>query len=337
MGVDPFLVASSLSLVVGQRLVRRPCASCASPYQPTERTLNLLGVTEADLSHTSPLRGSGCVECGGTGYSGRTGVFEVLPVNAALRRVLLTTPTAAAIGAASREHGMVTLRAAALARAARGETTYEEVLRVTHADAGNAPRCPACARALADDMVCCPWDGALVGRDRCTGCDRGLDPDWSTCPWCRTAVAQRASVPVPQPRQGTSRPRLLVVDDDPSIRHFVTAALSGAVDVLTADSAADALQLLGTQHFDGALIDNMLPDLTGVELMRLIRNDPRTLTLPVVLFTGVFSATIEQEALQAGADDFLHKPIEPTLLEERILAVLERDSRPLPANPPPRH
>jgi CheY-like chemotaxis protein len=183
-------------------------------------------------------------------------------------------------------------------------------------------------------MICCPWDGALVGRDRCTGCDRGLDPEWTTCPWCRTAVAQRATVPVPRPRPATGRPRLLVVDDDPSVRHFVTAALSGSVDVLTADSAADALQLLGTQHFDGALVDNMLPDLTGVELMRLIRNDPRTLTLPVVLFTGVGSASIEQEALQAGADDFLRKPIEPTLLEERMLAVLERESRPLPTNPP---
>jgi type IV pilus assembly protein PilB len=332
MGVDPFLVASSLSLVVGQRLVRRPCAACAAPYEPSSRTLNLLGITDADLSRATPVRGAGCVECGGTGYSGRTGAFEVLPVNAAMRRVLLSTPTAAAIGSASREHGMVTLRAAALARAAQGDTTYEEVLRVTHVDAGNGSRCPLCARALADDRVCCPWDGALIGRDRCKGCERSLDPEWTTCPRCRTSIVEHDVRPAAEGQP--VRPRLLVVDDDESVCAYVAAALVGTVDVTTATTAAEALQLLGTRQFEGALLDNQLPDLTGVELMRLIRNDPRTLTLPVLLFTGVWSAAVEQDALQAGADDFLHKPVEPQILEERVLALLERESRPLPsANP----
>jgi type IV pilus assembly protein PilB len=330
IGVDPFLVAASLSLVVAQRLVRRPCGSCAAPYVPTTRTLNLLGVTQADLSEATPRRGAGCPECGGTGYRGRTGVFEVLPVTAAMRRVLLSSPTAAAIGAASREHGMVTLRAAALAAAHAGETTYEEVLRVTHVDSGNAHRCPTCARALADDMVCCPWDGAMVGRDRCTGCDRSLDAEWSTCPWCRTPVAERPEAVHAAP---PSLPRLLVVDDDQNVCHFVAGALAGAVVVTEAYTAAEALQLLGSQDFDGVLLDNVLPDLAGVELIRLLRNDPKTLTLPVLLFTGVDSSSIEAEALQAGADDFLTKPVEPVLLEERIVTLLQRESRVLPTTP----
>ncbi len=327
IGVDPFLVAASLSLVVAQRLVRRPCSSCAAPYEPTTRTLALLGVTAADLSDATPLRGTGCSDCGGTGYRGRTGVFEVLPVNAAMRRVLLSTPTASAIGTASREHGMVTLRAAALAAAHRGETTYEEVLRVTHVDADNAHRCPTCARALADDMVCCPWDGAVVGQDRCSGCDRSLDAEWSTCPWCRTTVSERPTSAAAAP---SSHPRLLVVDDDHSVCQFVATALEGAADVTVAFTATQALQLLGSQEFDGALVDNHLPDLSGVELIRLVRNDPKTLTLPVLLFTGVDSPTIEGEALRAGADDFLTKPVEPVLLEERILTLLQRESRILP-------
>ncbi|MGB8649124.1 MAG: ATPase, T2SS/T4P/T4SS family [Mycobacteriales bacterium] len=329
MGVEPFLVASSLTLVIAQRLVRRPCQDCVAAYQPSARTLALLGMTEADLAGATPRRGKGCAECGGTGYLGRTGVFEVLPVTSALRKVLLTTPTEAAIGAAAREHGMTTLRAAALAAAHRGETTYEEVLRATTIDTLNGQRCPTCARALADDMVCCPWDGALLDRHRCAGCDRVLDPEWSVCPWCRAGAHSGTHIPAQQ--APVALPRLLVVDDDESVGAFATAAFAGSAEVVTALSSQEALQLLGTQPFDGALVDNGLPDLSGVEFIRLVRSDPRTLTLPLVLLTGSSSPEVERDARQAGADDFLAKPVEPVLLEERVLALLARENHVFPA------
>ena len=327
MGVEPFLVASSLTLVVAQRLVRKPCSSCTAEYVPSARTLSLLGLADIDLVGATPRRGKGCADCGGTGYRGRTGIFEVLPVNAALRKVLLSTPTEAAIGAAAREHGMTTLRAAALAAAHRGETTYEEVLRATHVDTVAGPRCPTCARALADDMVCCPWDGALVHRNRCSGCDRQLDPDWFTCPWCRTPVGRE--VPVEQ-QAPPSLPRLLVVDDDPSVCQFITVALAGSADVVTAPDSSTGLNLLGTEQIDGVLVDNGLPDLSGVEFIRLVRSDPLTLNLPLVLFTGSSSAIIEREARKAGADDFLAKPVDPMILEERVMALLTRETHVLP-------
>ena len=214
MGVEPFLVASSLSLVVAQRLVRRPCAACAADYVPSPRTLALLGLSSADLAGATPRRGRGCADCGGTGYRGRTGVFEVLPVTAQLRSVLLTTPTEAAIGAAARAHGMSTLRASALLAAHGGETTYEEVLRATHVDTVSGPRCPACARALGDDMIACPWDGTPLGRGLCTGCGKHLDADWSTCPWCRTPAPAEgptlSAVADPADGPALAPPRLLV-------------------------------------------------------------------------------------------------------------------------------
>jgi CheY-like chemotaxis protein len=241
--------------------------------------------------------------------------------------VLLSTPTEAAIGAAARAHGMSTLRTSALAAAHRGETTYEEVLRATHVDTVAGPRCPTCARALADDMVCCPWDGALVQRNRCSGCDRQLDPEWFTCPWCRTPVGREDAAPAGPPKP---LPRLLVVDDDPSVCQFVTTALAGSADVVSAYDSTTALGLLGTQQIDGVLVDNGLPDLSGVEFIRLVRSDPLTLNLPLVLFTGSSSAVIEREARKAGADDFLAKPVEPVLLEERVMSLLTRETRVLP-------
>jgi type IV pilus assembly protein PilB len=130
MGVEPYLVASSLALVVGQRLVRRPCAACAKPYKPSAELLSRLRLTPADLRGAKPMRGTGCMECNDSGYRGRVGIFEVLPVNADLRDVLLTTPTEGEVTKVAVAMAMVTMRAAGIAKARRGETTYEEVLRV---------------------------------------------------------------------------------------------------------------------------------------------------------------------------------------------------------------
>ncbi|WP_432573806.1 GspE/PulE family protein [Kineococcus sp. SYSU DK005] len=131
MGAAPFLVASSLTAAIAQRLVRRPCDSCADGYIPDEETLALLGLTIEDILDATPLRGTGCPDCGGTGYRGRTAVYEVLDVTPGVRKVLMTTPTESALGEEAARIGMSTLRASALAKAMRGETTFEEVVRVT--------------------------------------------------------------------------------------------------------------------------------------------------------------------------------------------------------------
>jgi type IV pilus assembly protein PilB len=186
MGAEPFLVASSLTAAIAQRLVRKPCGGCAESYTPDEITLTGLGLTTAELSGATPLRGAGCAECGKTGYRGRTAVYEVLNVDAAMRQVLIKDPSEAAILAQARAAGMLTLRAAAIEKAHRGETTYEEAVRVTHADHHASHACPACERPVEQDMVVCPWCAATLDRGHCEGCARTLDPDWKICPWCRT-------------------------------------------------------------------------------------------------------------------------------------------------------
>jgi type IV pilus assembly protein PilB len=132
MGVEPFMVASSLTAVVAQRLVRRPCQGCLVPDDPDPALLESLGVDAGLLAGATPRRGEGCTECGQSGYRGRTGIYEVLLVDQHLRRVLGRDPTERAIvGAAT---GLRTLRDAALARALAGETTFEEVARVSPRD-----------------------------------------------------------------------------------------------------------------------------------------------------------------------------------------------------------
>ncbi|HET9655032.1 MAG TPA: ATPase, T2SS/T4P/T4SS family [Kineosporiaceae bacterium] len=186
MGAEPFLVASSLTAALAQRLVRKPCPSCAQPYVPDELTLTGLGLTPADLAGCTPRHGTGCPDCGGTGYRGRTAVYEILSVDATLRQVLVKDPSESAIAAAARAAGMLTLRGSALDKARRGETTFEEAVRVTHSDHSGARTCPACERPVEHDMVVCPWCAATLDRGHCERCARTLDPDWKICPWCRT-------------------------------------------------------------------------------------------------------------------------------------------------------
>lgn len=136
MGAPAYLVASSLEMVVAQRLVRRPCPDCAQPHRPDPALLEALGLDGSDLSEATPVRGAGCTSCSGSGYRGRTGVFEVLRVTAQMRRSLLVDPTEGTLAAVASTSGHLTLRESALSAAARGWTTYEEVLRATQGDTG---------------------------------------------------------------------------------------------------------------------------------------------------------------------------------------------------------
>lgn len=129
MGVEPFLVASSLTAVVAQRLVRRPCPECSVPDDPDPAVLALLGITPEQVASGRPTRGTGCAPCGRTGYQGRVGVFEVLPVDGPLRRVLAGNPTEHALAAAA--GGFRTLRDSAVALALAGGTTFDEAARVS--------------------------------------------------------------------------------------------------------------------------------------------------------------------------------------------------------------
>jgi CheY-like chemotaxis protein len=327
MGVEPFLVASSLSLVVAQRLVRRVCEECAAPYTPPTRVLKLLGIEAGDLDGAQPLRGAGCADCGNTGYRGRLGVFEVLPVTASVRAVLMTTPNEGAVAAAARASGMQTLRSSALIKAHAGLTTYEEVLRVTQVDSTSTGlHCTACSGALAADMVMCPWCATPVDRGHCEECDRPLEAAWRVCPWCRTAAPGRP-VPVMGKKDEGGLPRLLVVEDDESVRSYVAASLSGVIEVVGVDTASEGLDLATSGTYDGVIVDQSLPDLTGVEMIRLLRSEARTAALPVLMLTGSANQELENEARNAGAEDYLTKPVDPALLEERVLALVHRSVR----------
>ena len=321
MGVEPFLVASSLALVVAQRLVRRPCPACAVPAEPPSRVMSLLGLTPADLVGTTPRMGPGCAECAETGYRGRVGVFEVLTVTAALRAVLLTTPTEAAISAAARATGWTTLRASALAAASRGDTTFDEVLRVTHIDATAATHCTTCQRTLAPDMVACPWCATVVTSGHCARCRRPIDVDWKICPWCQQPAPPRAER---NPDSGPVRPRLLLVGADDALGAVLAEAMDGVVELHREPGAESALHAVAVEHFAGALVCDTLPDLAGAELIRVLRTDVRTNRYALLLLSAGSPECAQAAATVAGADGWLVTPYDPETVAAAVQQSLAR-------------
>jgi type IV pilus assembly protein PilB len=137
MGVPAYLVASSLEMVIAQRLVRRPCPDCLAPHRPDEATMAALDLTDGELDDATPVAGAGCSVCSGSGYRGRIGVFEVLHVTPDMRRSLLDDPSESTLSMVAAGHGHVTLRRAGLLAAAAGRTTYAEVLRATQGDSSD--------------------------------------------------------------------------------------------------------------------------------------------------------------------------------------------------------
>ncbi|HET8759614.1 MAG TPA: type II secretion system ATPase GspE [Nitrospiria bacterium] len=136
MGIEPFLVASSLVAIVAQRLVRALCPACRHPYHPNGDELAKLGIRSDRTPEPTCFRAVGCAECLSTGYRGRTGIYEILVLDDDLRALILSKADANAIKARAMEHGMRTLREDGAQKVLSGVTTTEEVLRVTAEDVG---------------------------------------------------------------------------------------------------------------------------------------------------------------------------------------------------------
>ena len=131
MGLEPFLVSASLNAVLAQRLVRRVCGKCRERYEPSPHPLRRLQMeTDLDLTEAEFQRGTGCSECRNTGYRGRTGVFELLLVDDAIRELIARPSSPAELRAAAIEAGMTTLLKDGVEKAVQGITTIEKVMRV---------------------------------------------------------------------------------------------------------------------------------------------------------------------------------------------------------------
>ena len=131
MGIEPFLVATSVNLICAQRLVRRICVACKEPNPLPQQALLDAGYTPEEAKTTQVFHGRGCTTCNNTGYKGRVGLYEVMEINDELRELILVGASALELKKKALDMGMITLRKSGLTKMATGQTTMDEVLRET--------------------------------------------------------------------------------------------------------------------------------------------------------------------------------------------------------------
>jgi type IV pilus assembly protein PilB len=134
MGVEPFLVASSVNVILAQRLARRICADCKTEIDPPAEALRDIGVRMEEIGTFPIFEGRGCHACSQTGFRGRIALYEVMPITDEIKELILAGASAMELKREAIRLGMNTLRMAGVAKLKEGITTINEVARVTMAD-----------------------------------------------------------------------------------------------------------------------------------------------------------------------------------------------------------
>lgn len=188
MGVQSYMIASSLNGVIAQRLVRKLCNGCKVSYKPSGEDVLKIGLKEKDRGNLLFYRGVGCDECGATGYGGRIGLFEILVLNKQIRELVATNATEEMVTKIALETGMRNLIEDGIEKVKQGITSLDELVRVLYAQEEGALICKNCGGYVRADFLTCPYCGYSI-VDRCPGCGRHREADWRYCPFCRKAFA----------------------------------------------------------------------------------------------------------------------------------------------------
>jgi len=184
LGLEPFMVASSLLGVVSIRLVRTICTRCKEPYEVEASLLNRLGGNvRTDSTGVVLHRGTGCPHCRESGYAGRTGIVEILEVDDSVRSLIMRGAPDADIRKGAIEAGMRPIGEDGLGKILSGRTTLEEITRVVYLPEHGVRVCPHCTGIVSKDFEYCPSCGTFVG-EHCERCRKRLDLEWRFCPSC---------------------------------------------------------------------------------------------------------------------------------------------------------
>lgn len=186
MGIKPYVISEALIGVVAQRLVRRICPQCKEDDDPSEETLRGLKLDRKSLDF-APKKGTGCEQCNQSGYSGRTGIFEVFQIDGELKNMIHRDATETELLKAARWGGMTTLLEDAIDKVKAGITTCDEVLRVLGPQNTLEIPCTQCGAHLEERFQFCPFCGGAIVL-RCGGCGKFLDSTWKACPYCGEKV-----------------------------------------------------------------------------------------------------------------------------------------------------
>ena len=323
MGMEPYKIASALRGVVAQRLMRRLCPKCREPStEPVpDRAAKFFP------AGTPLFRAVGCADCSQTGYRGRFSIMEVLTLNAEIERRIGSGATAEQIAEAARSAGMRSLWESGLRHVLAGESTVEELLRVTDVPLdGSRPLAPTTPET------------ARGARRPARGAGAGAPPAPAAPP--PTPVASMPALdftmdmelvdePVATDGDGaTGRGRgakVLLVEDEEQLRRVMKDLLERDGYIVTeARDGVQALDQVDRHAPDIIVLDLNLPGLDGYSVLQQLRSRPATRAIPVMVLTAKGDEDNEVRVFELGADDFITKPFRARALSARLEAVLGR-------------
>ena len=284
LGVESFLMASSMLGIVAQRLVRKICTHCKTTSRPTPGEIERSGLQLPP--GTTLAHGAGCAECSYTGYRGRKAIFELVHFNSQLKKLANEQRPEAELLEAAKAEGMKTLAELAEQLVLAGETTLEEAVA----------NCPV---------------------------ELGGDTPPPAAPTPAEPVAPSGAEAKP------TKSVVLVVDDDPAIRVlFERTIVQEGATVHLAENGEEGLRLAHQLRPDVIVLDVMMPVLDGIETCRRLKSSIETANIPVIMATAKSRDEDEIEGLEAGADDYLVKPILPAKLRLHVAKYLNRKHPP---------
>ncbi len=288
LGIEPYLVASSVSAIFAQRLVRKLCTDCAVPLcelddgeGPIKRAkirCSELGISMEQVRH--PI---GCEACSHTGYRGRTGIFSFLQITDAVAQAIREQKSEYEVEQVARNNGFCSLEEAGVAVVGMGLTSITEVERVM----GRLPSVEAPKVDYQPDM-------GEISRAEVVG----------------TQLQKR---------------KILLVDDDENLRCVFSTLLEFQMyDVNQAEDGIDAMNSIYKEMPELIVCDVMMPRLNGVEFLRKLRGNSQTREIPVLMLTAASTPDNELSLIQAGADDFVSKTARSEIILARINRLLNR-------------
>ncbi len=195
LGIEPYLVASSVCAVLAQRLIRILCPSCKVKYEPTDAEKSLYPDRAIlERPETEFYRPEGCNNCE-LGYKGRSSVHEIIIVTPSIRDLIIQGAPDKRIAQEARKEGMKTLREDGLLKVADGLSTFEEVLRLTYSELDVEAKCPHCNAPIEKGFQICPNCHKELRLHSCENCGKELEVFWDICPYCRTERRSRQDSP----------------------------------------------------------------------------------------------------------------------------------------------
>lgn len=181
IGIEPYIISSSLLAVISQRLIRKNCPYCLESYEPPEEVL--IKFTRAEKSKARFFRGRGCSFCNNKGYLGREGFYEIMTISAEIRDAITQRVSEQTLRKLATEQGMLPLINEGYRKAKKGLVNLEEITRVINTTQESLSTCSQCGEFLDPEFLVCPsCETPLL--QKCSSCARTLQIDWNICPFC---------------------------------------------------------------------------------------------------------------------------------------------------------